>query len=90
MIPRKTGSETSESIASIASRGLRYPESLTLEEIKKVCASALEQRESPTIPILTRRQKRNLLNNNSSLPLPANSQQNKNLPEWMKRLKKLD
>lgn len=35
---------TSASIASIAARGLRDPGSLTHDEIKKVCASALTQR----------------------------------------------
>jgi hypothetical protein len=54
MIPRKTGSETSESVASIAARGLRHPETLTLEEIKKVCGSVLEQREAATVPIRPR------------------------------------
>lgn len=54
MIRRRTGSETSESVSSIASRGLQHPETLTLEEIKTVCASALVQREPPTIPIKPR------------------------------------
>lgn len=35
---------TSERIGKIASRGLRFPESLTLEEIKSLCASVLTQR----------------------------------------------
>lgn len=35
--------QTSARIASIASRGLQTPESLTLTEIKAVCASALTQ-----------------------------------------------
>ena len=34
---------TSARIASMASRGLKAPESLTLAEIKSVCASALTQ-----------------------------------------------
>ena len=37
---------TSTQIASIAARGLRDPASLTPEEIKAVCGSALTQRES--------------------------------------------
>ena len=41
MIPRKTGTETSETVASIASRGLLHPELLTLEQ---VCGAALVQR----------------------------------------------
>lgn len=35
---------TSASVASIASRGLRDPSSLTEDEIKSVCASVLTQR----------------------------------------------
>lgn len=35
---------TSAAVASIASRGLRDPGSLTHDEIKKVCASCLTQR----------------------------------------------
>ena len=54
MIPRKTGSETSEPIASLVSRGLQHPETLTLEEIRRVCASALVQRELPTVPVRPR------------------------------------
>jgi hypothetical protein len=34
---------TSDRIASIAARGMSKPESLTLDEIKEVCASALTQ-----------------------------------------------
>ena len=39
-----TSEVTSASVASIAARGLRDPGSLTHEEIKTVCASALTQR----------------------------------------------
>ena len=52
-MPRLVFSEneqTSEPVASIAARGLKDPKSLTLAEIKAVCASALAQRsvaESP-------------------------------------------
>lgn len=44
---------TSASVASIAARGLRDPGSLTLDEIKKVCASALTQRPNRVKKALT-------------------------------------
>jgi hypothetical protein len=37
------GETTSPEVASIASRGLRQPSSLTATEIRTVCASALKQ-----------------------------------------------
>jgi len=37
---------TSESISSIAGRGLKKPHLLTPQEIKRVCASALSQDET--------------------------------------------
>ena len=37
------GEQTSGRVASIASRGLDNPASLTLDEIRSVCASALTQ-----------------------------------------------
>ncbi|MDO7835699.1 hypothetical protein Q4610_11665 [Sphingobium sp. HBC34] len=40
--------QTSARVASIASRGLQAPESLTLSEIKSVCASALTQTQNHT------------------------------------------
>jgi hypothetical protein len=51
MIPRKTGSETSARLASLASQALRNPKSLTEAEIKELAGSVLGQREPPTIPI---------------------------------------
>jgi hypothetical protein len=36
--------ETSETIASLAARGLANPELLTLEEFRRICASALTQK----------------------------------------------
>jgi carnitine O-acetyltransferase len=39
-----TTENTSASVASIAARGLRDPGSLSHDEIKRVCASALTQR----------------------------------------------
>jgi hypothetical protein len=36
--------ETSKQVASIAARGMRRPESLSLDEIRTVCASAVTQR----------------------------------------------
>jgi hypothetical protein len=38
--------QTSQTIGSIASRGMRNPSGLTPDEIKRVCASALTQRPS--------------------------------------------
>ncbi len=37
------GEVTSKAVAKIAAKGLKYPERLTVEEIRKVCASALTQ-----------------------------------------------
>ena len=46
--------KTSPEVASIASRGLRDPASLTNEEIKKVCGSVLTQApDKNPIPDLT-------------------------------------
>jgi hypothetical protein len=80
---RKTGSETSESISSIAARGLLRPESLTLDEIRMVCASALVQHELPTIPI-RRRLKRSLRPSLSS-PLTRTLTPN---PRWYDHLER--
>jgi hypothetical protein len=44
---------TSARIARIAARGLEDPASLTLEEIRAVCGSALTQARSHTPPPLT-------------------------------------
>lgn len=54
MIPRKTGSETSSRIATLGSRAMNDPASLTLAEIRELGASTLVQREPPTIPIKPR------------------------------------
>jgi hypothetical protein len=51
MIPRKTGSESSARLASLASRAMTNPASLTLAEIRELGGSVLGQREPPTIPI---------------------------------------
>jgi hypothetical protein len=40
---------TSESVASIASRGLRFPSSLSLDHIKSVAASALSQAQKELV-----------------------------------------
>lgn len=37
---------TSTAIAALAAQGLSHPESLNLDEVKAICASALTQRES--------------------------------------------
>ena len=42
--------QTSEPVARIAARGLQDPKSLTLAEIRAVCASALAQRDDATSP----------------------------------------
>ena len=42
----KSTKVTSPEISKIAARGLSKPESLTLAEIRKVCASALAQDET--------------------------------------------
>ncbi len=50
MAARKTGVETSKRVASVASKGLRAPSTLTTKEIKEVSAAALANRQGPTIP----------------------------------------
>ena len=42
--------KTTETIGSIASRGLRKPESLTHDEIRKLAGSALTQRPDDPVP----------------------------------------
>lgn len=39
-----SGENTSPEVASLAARGIRAPESLTPEEVKRICASALTQK----------------------------------------------
>ena len=51
MVTRKTGSETSARLASLAGRALRNPNSLTPAEIQELAGSVLEQFEPPTVPI---------------------------------------
>ncbi len=50
--------ETSSRISSIAARGAKHPGSLTLKEIKAVCASALSQDETKGQGITKRALKR--------------------------------
>jgi hypothetical protein len=50
MAERKTGVETSKPIATVASRGLRNPGSLTNKQIQQVSAAALANRQGPTVP----------------------------------------
>ena len=50
MAARKTGVETSKRIASVASKGLRAPSTLTTKQIKQVSAAALANRQGPTVP----------------------------------------
>jgi hypothetical protein len=54
MLTRKTGSETSARLASLAGRALRDPASVTHAEIRELAGSVLEQHEPPTIPIRPR------------------------------------
>ena len=42
--------QTSARVAALAGRGLTNPESLTIEEIKAVCASALAQAKEQHLP----------------------------------------
>ena len=51
MAARKTGVETSKKVASIASKGLRAPSTLTTKQIKQVSAAALANRQGPTMPV---------------------------------------
>lgn len=51
MITRKTGSETSARLASLAGRAMNNPASLSLDEIRELGGSVLVQREPPTVPI---------------------------------------
>jgi hypothetical protein len=44
-MPKRTDSRTSPRVASIASKGLKAPSTLTTKEIKTIAASVLEQRE---------------------------------------------
>jgi hypothetical protein len=55
MVTRKTGSETSPRLASLASRALRSPNSLTAAEIQELAGSVLGQREGPTVPMSPRK-----------------------------------
>jgi hypothetical protein len=50
MAPRKAGVETSKRVASVASKGLKDPASLTNKEIQEVSAAALANRQGPTVP----------------------------------------
>ena len=48
--PRQTGVETSKQVASVASKGLKDPGSLTNKQIQQVSAAALANRQGPTVP----------------------------------------
>lgn len=58
MVARKTGSETSKEIASLAGKALKDPKSITPKQIQKLAGSVLDQREPPTIPLKPRSKKR--------------------------------
>ena len=51
MAPRKTGVETSKKVASVASKGLKDPGSLTKKEIQIVSGAALANVQGPTVPV---------------------------------------
>ena len=54
MVTRNTGAESSPRLASLASRAMNKPESLTLDEIQELGGSVLRQFEPPTVPIRPR------------------------------------
>lgn len=47
---KKTGSETSPKMASLASKAVRKPSTLTTTEVRKLGGSVLGQYEPPTVP----------------------------------------
>jgi len=57
MPSKKTGSESSTNLASLASKAIRKPGSLTNKEIQKLGGSVLGQKEPPTIPLKPRGKK---------------------------------
>lgn len=48
---KKTGSETSKKMASLGSKAMRKPSTLTNKEIKQLGGAVLGQREGPTVPV---------------------------------------
>jgi hypothetical protein len=54
---RKTGVETSKTVASIASQGLKDPGSLTKKQIQQVSAAALANTQGPTVPVKPKKSK---------------------------------
>jgi hypothetical protein len=48
--PRKTGREVTPAMASLASKAIRKPETLTLKQIRQVGGAALANVEPPTVP----------------------------------------
>lgn len=55
---KKTGSETSKKMASLASKAVRKPSTLTTKQIRQLGGSVLGQREGPTIPLKPRSKKK--------------------------------
>jgi hypothetical protein len=47
---KKTGSETSKKMASLGSKALRKPETVTRKEVQKLGGAVLANREPPTVP----------------------------------------
>lgn len=55
---KKTGSETSAKMATLASKAMRKPSTLTTKQIKQLGGAVLGQREPPTVPLKPRGKKR--------------------------------
>ena len=55
--PRTTGVETSKTVASVASKGLKDPGSLTKKEIQIVSGAALANTQGPTVPVKPKKSK---------------------------------
>jgi hypothetical protein len=47
---KKTGSETSKKMASLGSKAMRKPETVTRKEIRQLGGAVVGQREGPTVP----------------------------------------
>ena len=51
MVARKTGVETSKTIASLASKALKKPSSMNAKQIRQIAGAALANRQGPTVPV---------------------------------------
>jgi hypothetical protein len=50
MVTRKTGRESSKGLASLGSRALRKPETITRKEVQRLGGGVLANTEPPTVP----------------------------------------